>query len=214
MSFAQQLLRENESVWRHWLPHPFTRGVAEGSIAPAVFQRWLAQDYLFVHEGIRFLAVLISKAPSPLIEPLVETAETWRRELALFRRNALAQGVALDVAPHPATRAYLDFLFATAHRHPFLVGWAALYGVEQSYHDAWRWVAANSRAGGPYGEWVQNWASDAFAGFTRFLAETLDAEAAQARERELKPARQAFAETARHEAMFWDMALGTDGLEP
>lgn len=210
MSLAESLLRENEDWWGTWLPHPFTRAVAEETVAPEVFNRWLAQDYLFVREGLRFLALLLAKAPSPLVDPLAETMMTWRNELVLFREQAHAAGADLEVELLHATRTYDDFLIATAHRHPFVVGWAVLYAVEKSYHDAWRWVAVHQSPGSRYAPWAENWGSELFAGFTRFLAETLDDLALGAAPRDLELARVQFRHAAQLEYLFWEMAFSEE----
>ena len=210
MQLSERLLRDNAPVWQSWLPHPFTRGAADGTLPREVFLRWLAQDYRFVREGLRFLALLLAKAPAEALEPLAETIGAWQRELALFREQAARAGAALDAPALFVTQAYGDFLLAVAQQEAFATGWAVLFGVERSYHDAWRWAREHAATDTPYRPWIDNWGSDAFGAFTTSLAARLDAlepgldAATGARVRER------FAQTARFEYHFWELAWQGD----
>lgn len=215
MTLSEQLVAENEALWRTWQPHAFTRAVAENTIDPAVFLRWVAQDYRFVSEGLRFLAVLLSKAPHGRLDTLSDTIGAWKTELALFRDHAGAAGADLAARSYLVTRAYVDFLLATAHQESFVVGWAVLYGVEKSYHDAWRWALQHSAPHNPYRHWMENWGSDAFGGFVAHLAQVLDEmDAAGLDETTRAVIHARFAETARYEWLFWEMAQHGEQFGP
>lgn len=203
---SEALVAEQSAVWRTWLPHPFTAGVADGSLPQAVFLRWLAQDYRFVSEGLGFLGVLLSRAPAAQRDLLAQAIGAWNTELGLFRDAARAAGADLDAPPLFVTRAYGDFLLATAHHEPFETAWAVLYGVERSYHDAWRWAREHAAADGPYAPWIDNWGSDAFGGFVAALGTTLDALATGLDATALAGLRARFAHTALLEHHFWEMA--------
>jgi len=206
MNLSERLVQDHRALWQSWLPHPFTRGVAEGTLPRAVFLRWLAQDYRFVSEGRRALAVLLAKAPPQRLDALAGMLHAWDAELALFRDAARSEGAALDAAPCFVTQAYGDFLLATAHAEPFVVGWAVLYGVERAYHDAWRWARERAAPDTPYRPWLENWGSDAFGAFVQSLAAGLDALASGLDDATLQRLRACFAHTARLEYHFWEMA--------
>jgi len=206
MKLSERLLQDNLARWHSWLPHPFTRGIADGTLPRDVFLRWLAQDYRFVSEGRRALAVLLAKAPPEALDELAGTLYAWTAELGLFREAARREGAALDAAPCFVTQAYGDFLLATAHQEPFAVGWAVLYGVERSYHDAWRWARERAAPDTPYRPWLDNWGSEAFGAFVAGLAARLDALAAGLDAATLERLRACFAHTTRLEHLFWEMA--------
>ena len=203
MSLSAQLVADNGAVWRTWLPHPFIAGVADATLPRPVFLRWVAQDYRFVSDGLRFLGLLLAKAPPARRDLLAQAIGAWNAELALFRAQAQAAGVDLEAPPTFITRTYGDFLLAVALQESFETAWAVLYGVERAYHDAWRWARERAAADNPYREWIENWGSDAFGAFVAALAGTLDAlgtgpDAAGLRAR--------FAQTAQFEYHFWEMA--------
>jgi len=206
MTLSEQVLQDNAAVWRTWLPHPFTQAVADGTVPRKVFLRWLAQDYRFVADGLRFLGALLAKAPPALVDPLAETLHAWHSELGLFREAAEREGADLAAPPSFITQAYSDFLLAVAHQEPFAVGWAVLFGVERSYHDAWRWARERAAADNPYRPWLENWGSDTFRTFTESLAQRLDALAPGLDEATRARLRERFAQTARFEHHFWEMA--------
>jgi len=206
VKLSEQLLQDNADVWRTWLPHPFTQSVADGSLPREVFLRWLAQDFRFVSEGLRFLAVLLGKAPAELVDPLAGTIHAWNSELTLFRAEAQRAGADLAARPLFVTQAYADFLLAVAHREAFAIGWAVLFGVERSYHDAWRWAREHAVSDNPYRAWIDNWGSDGFGAFVEGLASRLDALAPGLDDATRSRLDERFAETARFEVHFWEMA--------
>ena len=50
--------------WRAYTEHPFTDGLADGSLAPAAFRHYLVQDYLFPIEFARACTLSVYKAAS------------------------------------------------------------------------------------------------------------------------------------------------------
>ena len=61
---------------------PFLDGVRDGTLPPAAFDRWLAQDALFVADLLRFQARLLARAPRPaqavLAAGAVALSRSWR----------------------------------------------------------------------------------------------------------------------------------------
>jgi thiaminase len=53
MSFFERLKTAASAEWRAYTEHPFTNGLADGSLAEAAFRHYLVQDYLFLIEFAR-----------------------------------------------------------------------------------------------------------------------------------------------------------------
>jgi TENA/THI-4/PQQC family len=53
MSFFERLKTEASAEWRAYTEHPFTNGLADGSLAETAFRHYLVQDYLFLIEFSR-----------------------------------------------------------------------------------------------------------------------------------------------------------------
>ena len=64
VSFLERLKTEASAEWRAYTEHPFTDGLADGSLAEAAFRRYLVQDYLFLIEFARAYALCVYKSPT------------------------------------------------------------------------------------------------------------------------------------------------------
>ena len=153
-----ELVRNAGPLWDEATTSPFLEAVARGDVSPAVFGRWLSQDYLFATELTAFQAVAVSKVPRACHKPLIGGLAALDSELAWFESHAETLKLELSVPPHPACRRYTDFLLHAAHtdRYPLLL--ATLFAVEASYLAAWSALAAE----GPYREFIERWSSEAF----------------------------------------------------
>ena len=64
MSFFERLKTAASAEWRLYTEHPFTEGMADGSLAEAAFRHYLVQDYLFLIEFARAYALSVYKSPT------------------------------------------------------------------------------------------------------------------------------------------------------
>src|SRR5258707_14633902 len=63
MRFFERLKTAASAEWRAYTEHPFTNGLADGSLAEAAFRHYLVQDYLFLIEFARAYALSVYKSP-------------------------------------------------------------------------------------------------------------------------------------------------------
>ena len=63
MSFFERLKTAAFAEWRAYTEHPFTVGLADGSLPEAAFRHYLVQDYLFLIEFARAYALAVYKSP-------------------------------------------------------------------------------------------------------------------------------------------------------
>src|SRR5438270_12329314 len=63
MSFFERLKIAASAEWRAYTEHPFTEGLADGSLSEAAFRHYLVQDYLFLIEFARAYALSVYKSP-------------------------------------------------------------------------------------------------------------------------------------------------------
>src|SRR4026209_2048686 len=64
MSFFERLKTEAAAEWRAYTEHPFTAGLADGSLPETAFRHCLVQDYLFLIEFARAYALSVYKSPT------------------------------------------------------------------------------------------------------------------------------------------------------
>ncbi len=62
MSFFERLKIAASAEWHAYTEHPFTHGMADGSLPEASFRHYLVQDYLFLIEFARAYALAVYKS--------------------------------------------------------------------------------------------------------------------------------------------------------
>jgi thiaminase/transcriptional activator TenA len=95
MPFSDRLRRAAADVWEAQHEHPFVRGIADGTFDPERFRFYVRQDYLFLIEYGRVLALACARAPRlELMERFAELAQsTLRTETDLHRAYAADWGI-------------------------------------------------------------------------------------------------------------------------
>ena len=119
-SFAAELRAAAADVWAAQHAHPFVRGVGDGTLARERFAHYVRQDYLFLVEYARMLALGAARAPDlTTMRRFAELAQAiLGEEMQLHRAFAREFGISdaeLEAEPPaPTTQAYTDFLVRTA----------------------------------------------------------------------------------------------------
>jgi thiaminase len=162
-------LADQQEAWQRMRTHPFLRATRDGTLPAATFERWLAQDHLFVAGSLPFLGALLASAPSEARPVLAGAIAGYQAELRQFGETAERLGVDLTgTRPAFVTHAYLQFLLATAHRS-FAQGLLVLTVLERAYLECWRGVRDGLAAEALWRPLVEQWTSDDFAGYVRSL---------------------------------------------
>jgi len=61
--YTDRLYGLAEQVWEAQHAHPFVRGIGDGTVDVEKFKFWVRQDYLFLIDYARLLALAAAKAP-------------------------------------------------------------------------------------------------------------------------------------------------------
>jgi len=209
--FSDQLREDAAPIWDAQLEHPFVRGIGDGTLAAAPFRHWVRQDYLFLADYARLLALAAARAPSVgLAQRFAELAHsTFHDEMALHRSYAAEWGVSAEELeaerPTATTRGYADFLLRTAALGDFAELVAALLPCMWGYSELGRALAAHGRpAEERYARWIDMYADEEFAELARWCREACDAAAEGAGEHVRARMREAFLTSARYELAFWE----------
>src|SRR6185436_20837250 len=64
MNFFDRLKTAAPAEWRAYTEHPFTNGMADGTLPEAAFRHYLVQDHLFLIEFARAYALSVYKSPT------------------------------------------------------------------------------------------------------------------------------------------------------
>ena len=171
------LWQGNQALAEDCLAHPFVRGLGDGSLDPEVFKHYLAQDAFFLQAFFSAYALGAVRA--------VERREVVQRLHGLMRgvldelklHEGYAKSLAIDlrnVRPHPATRAYTDFLLRTAWTAGVGEIMAAMTPCMRLYAYLGQELAREDHSQNPYREWIETYSSDEFEALAAELESLLD----------------------------------------
>ena len=213
-SFTEQLRRDTDALHRRILAHPFITGIGDGSLPLEPFRFYVRQDYLFLVQYSRVLALATAKAPD--LEVMGWFARllhgTLNTEMDLHR-SYCAQ---LDIAgsdleatePAPTTLAYTSYLLDVAGRGAFSETVCALLPCQWGYSEIGLYLKERGLPGDAplYAQWIEMYADAEFqqlAGWLRALADRLAQDAGPDERGRMADA---YRTSTRYEYLFWDMA--------
>jgi thiaminase len=200
---ADALLTRHAAAWQAATVHPFLAGVRDGSVPEDSFDRWLAQDYLYAQALMRAESRIAAAAPFADVGLLAGGVVATVGELGWFEEMAARRGAALDVAMHPTTRAYCDFLLGlTYSAYPAQI--TAIWALERTYLESWEGARPGAQ---PYREFVDRWTTDAFRSYVGHLQAAVDRQLEGAIGEQAREAEDAFLWVTHYERVFWDMAM-------
>lgn len=217
-SFSAELTAAGEPLLEAQLAHPFVRGIADGSLDADRFRHYVRQDYVFLVEYARLLALGCARAPRlDDMERFADLAQgVLRTEMDLHRSYAAEWGIGREElereAPAPTTRAYTDFLLRTAALRDYAELVAALLPCMWGYHALGRRLAEGPPPGEErYARWIETYASAEFGELAGWCLALTDEVAAGAGEETRARMREAFLTSAGFELRFWEMAWTLEG---
>ena len=212
-ALSTQLRRAAEPVWQAQREHPFLRGIADGTLAPERFAFYVRQDYVFLIEYARVLALGAARAPdlATMTRFAELTTEILTTEMDLHRSFAAELGIsAADLeaeSPAPTTQGYTDFLVRTAAHGDFAELAGALLPCMWGYAEIGQALAARGRSPDErYARWVDMYASAEFAQLADWCRALVDRLGAELGDSGRAPVQRAFLTSSRYELAFWEMA--------
>ena len=215
MSFFERLKAEASAEWRAYTEHPFTAGLADGTLPEAAFRHYLVQDYLFLIEFARAYALAVYKSPQlgDMREAAAGLSAILDVEMNLHIKLCGGWGLSprdLEQAPPASeTLAYTRYVLDAGMRGDLLTLRVALAPCVIGYAEIATRLAAHPNAAAatnPYRVWIEEYAGAAYQEVAASARAHLDRLASlyvtPAREAELVAI---FREATRLEADFWEM---------
>jgi len=211
MTLTERLQRAAAPIWQKTLRHPFVTGLGNGTLPLENFRFYMCQDYVFLIEYSRLLALATAKAPD--LETMGRFANlldaTLNREMALHRAFAAQCGISAEALANtkaaPTTYAYTRHLVRVAVLGDLAEVITALLPCQWGYCEIGQMLAERGKpTDAPfYSQWIDMYASAEFAalaGWLRELLDSLDNTGIEDRLQEI------FSTSVRYEYLFWDMA--------
>ena len=213
MTFSDELRAASADIWEAQHEHPFVRGIGDGSLERPRFETWVRQDYLYLIDYARMLALGTARAPD------LETMNAFDAlthgilavEMDLHRSYCAGLGITpadLEAGEMlPATRAYTDFLVRVASQGDFSELVAALLPCMWGFAEIGGRLADRGLPGVPeYDEWIGMYTSDEFVELAGWSRELTDRTAADLGERGRARMHDAFRISSWYELDFWQSA--------
>jgi thiaminase/transcriptional activator TenA len=215
MGFFERLKTAAAAEWRAYTEHPFTDGLADGSLAEAAFRHYLVQDYLFLIEFARAYALAVYKSPTlaDMREAATGLAAILDVEMDLHVKLCASWGLSpsdLEQAvPAAETLAYTRYVLDAGMRGDLLALKVALAPCVIGYAEIAARLAARPDAYAainPYRVWIAEYAGGPY----QEVAAKARAHLERLADRYVTPAREAeliviFKEATRLEVDFWEM---------
>lgn len=211
--FTSELKHLAAPIWAAQHRHPFVRGIGDGSLPLDRFKFWVQQDYLFLIEYSRLLAIAAARsADLPTMTRFANLLDTTLAvEMDLHRGYAAEFGVAaaeLAAAEKaPVTQGYTDFLLRSAVLGDYAELVAALLPCMWGFSEIGLRLAGGGGPADPrYAKWIDMYADSEFAALAAWCRELMDRVAADLGAEGRARAALAFLTSSRYELAFWEMA--------
>jgi thiaminase/transcriptional activator TenA len=210
--FTDRLYELAEPIWEAQHAHPFVRGIGDGTLDIDKFKFWVRQDYLFLVDYARLLAMAVAKAPDlATMRRFAELVQvTLNVEMELHRAYAAEFGISSQELESetkaPTTQAYTDFLLrAAAGDYTELL--AALLPCMWGFSDIGQTLSQGPRpADERYRKWIDMYASAEFVELSDWCRGLVDRVAEGLPGDALRRMEEAFLISSRYELAFWEMA--------
>jgi thiaminase/transcriptional activator TenA len=211
--FTEYLRVKIDDIWNAQHQHSFVQAIGDGTLDEERFKFWLRQDYVFLIEYARLLA--LAAARSPDLETMTSFSrllqETLATEMSLHRAYAAEFGIAAEELerefPAPTTRAYTNFLLRVAATGDFVELAAVLLPCMWAFSEIGQRLAMRPAPRDQrYAKWIAMYASGEFAELAQWCRELLDHLTEGLPEYQLQKAEEAFLTSSRYEWQFWEMA--------
>ena len=213
MSFCETMERITVNEREAMISHPFVMGIGDGTLAPDRFRHFMVQDYLFLIDYARALAMGAAKARETETMAWFASAVDYilNTEMDLHRGYCAGIGISTEdlstAQPTPTTHGYTGYLLrlATLSTVPELM--AALVPCVWGY---WQVGERLKAAGMPevreYAEWIETYAGPENAEVAEAARELCDELVANVGDADREAMRHAYTTCWLWERAFWQAA--------
>ncbi len=214
MSFCSEMESEASSQREAMMEHSFVKGIGDGTLDIERFKRFITQDYLYLIDYARCLALGVAKAPDE--DTMGWFAKTvdyiLNVEMDLHRSYCAEFGIGIEelnaTVPAPTTLSYTSYLLRVAHNGSFGELMASLIPCVWGY---WQVGERLLERGLPqneprYAEWIRMYSGAENRDVAEDAVNICDRVAARAGADELVSMADAYRTSFRYEYLFWQMA--------
>ncbi len=221
MGFCDYIEHAALPVRQAILAHPFVAGVGDGTLPLDKFKHYVLQDYVYLIDYSRVLALASARAPD--LESMGWFAklldETLNTEMELHRSYCAEFGITreeLDATRGaPTTVGYTSYLLKVAYQGTFPELVAGLLPCQWGYWEIGEHLAGLGKpvCAPLYSQWIEMYTSAEFGKLARTIRSMADSLGSRVGPDELTAMSEAYLTSLRFEHKFWDMAYYLEGWE-
>lgn len=218
MGFCDRMEKKAQPLWKRIFNHPFIQGIGDGTLSEEKFKFYIRQDYVFLMEYSKTLALAVTKPSDPLI--MGKFAEilnsTLNVEMALHRNYCEKFGILREeleiTSPAPTNYAYTRHLLSVAFLGTLAEFIAALIPCQWSYYEIGKMLSRKTESleNQLYAEWINMYSSEEYAQIVQWLIGLIDRLADNAKRSEIARMDKNYIMSARYEFLFWEMAFNQE----
>ncbi len=218
MSFTNDIEYRARPIRQAIFAHPFISGIGDGTLPVDKFQHYVKQDYVYLIDYSRVLALASARAPD--LESMGWFAgllnEILNTEMELHRSYCAEFGITRDdlaaTAPAPTTVGYTSFLLKVAHQGTFGEVVACLLPCLWGY---WEIGDQLARLGEPegaplYSQWIQMYSSPEYSQLAQQMRDLANRVGQGASPAERVAMADVYLTSLRYEHQFWEMAYNLE----
>ena len=208
------LREENIDRWKTAnYEHPFVKKLGDGSLELDKFQYYLKQDYVFLINYCKVLALAVSKSSSEKMmrkwAGLLD--ETLNSEMDLHRNFCRDYGISLSslekTKADTSTASYCNFLIDNAIKNSEKFIAISLLPCQWGYQEiAQNFVKNNLKSNSFHKIWVDSYSSQEYQDVTNWLKNYVDEVGKNSNNKEIKTYKELFSMGIKYEIGFWDSA--------
>ncbi len=218
MSFSRRAEEKANDLRAAILRHPFVTGIGNGSLDVEKFKFYVRQDYLYLIDYSRVLALASARADT--LDEMSWFArllhETLNTEMELHREYCRQFGISRqnleETLPSPNTTAYTQFLLSVANSRSYPELVAALLPCQWGYWE----IGCHLNSQGPpadaplYAQWIEMYASEEFGRLAKWVRNLADELAAKHGPVTIQKMEEVYIASTRYEYLFWDAPFEND----
>lgn len=207
VSWTQEAWKAAESIYNDIINHPFIKELAAGTLSSGRFDRYLAQDELYVGNYGRQMFELAELITDPQQHDMFSefAREGIEGEKAMHALLIDRFGIDTEVPPSAITADYNSHTQSAIATGSKEIGLAAMLPCMWVYNEVGLHILRiASTEGNPYREWIQEYGNDAFTEGVNSVLKLADAYAAATDEATRRHMTEEYIEATRYEYFFWD----------
>jgi len=216
MSFSRGLKAKAEKVWEDGYNHPFVQGLGKGTLDKEKFKFYLLQDYLYLLQYAKVFAAAVLKSDTEEYMSNFTIVQNYifNTEMDVHREYMKRFDITQEEIDSVKSSLYNRTYTANMLAHGFTGGLAEIIATVLpcgwTYSDYGKRLKSqyvDNLEGNFYKTWIENYASDSFAGSLEWLFGALDDLVVDMSDKQRENIEEIFISSVEFEYLFWDMAF-------